>query len=236
MKKLILPSVFALAGLIILISLGTWQLQRHVWKKGLLQQVSEGIKAEAIDYASWKDRISSNDIQEFIKVRFSGILKHEDTVYSYSIRQGRMGLQVFTPVILSDGGSILVNRGFILKEQRKPGNFSDLKDVKNIEGFIRRPETKSFFTPEPSLQKRVWFSIDPKSMRKVINVSGLEDSHYIELFASGVQKKWPIVRNPEDYVKSIPNKHFEYALTWYGLAFALICVFIAFSWSTIRRS
>ncbi len=236
MRKLMLPSVFALIALVILLCLGTWQLQRHEWKKGLLEQVSKGIEAEAIEYGDWKDKVSPGNIQEFVKVRFSGKLKHEEAVYSYTIRGGRMGFLVFTPVVLFDNRSILVNRGFLLKEHRETGSFSDIKELNNIEGFIRLPENKSFFTPVPSLKNRVWFSIDPQSMKKAINIPKLEDSYYIELFTSGVQKKWPIVRNPEDYVKSIPNKHFEYALTWYGLAFALISVFIAFSWSTIRRS
>jgi surfeit locus 1 family protein len=34
---------------------------------------------------------------------------------------------------------------------------------------------------------------------------------------------------------ALPNRHFEYALTWYGLAAALVAVYLAFFASRLRQ-
>ncbi len=236
MRKLLFPTVFALISLAILISLGTWQLQRHSWKKGVLDQISKGIQAKAVSYSDWQESLSGTGIRQFDKVRFSGSFKHEDTVFAHAIRGGRLGFQVFTPLQLSSGQLVFVNRGFIFKKHSETMDLSGITTLTDIEGFIRLPEVKSYFTPEPNLKTRVWYSVDINSMKEAIKSSNVEAGYYIELFSLEEAKKWPIVRNPKDYLTSIPNRHFEYALTWYGLALALICVYMALAWSITRRS
>jgi surfeit locus 1 family protein len=50
-------------------------------------------------------------------------------------------------------------------------------------------------------------------------------SEYIEAEPSGRTAGWPAPRDPQDLLAAIPNRHLEYALTWFGLAAALAVVY-----------
>ena len=43
--RLLLPSLFALAGFIVLLGLGTWQLERKAWKEGLIANLTRQLDA-----------------------------------------------------------------------------------------------------------------------------------------------------------------------------------------------
>ena len=45
-SRLLWPSLFALVMFIVLIGLGTWQLERKTWKEGLIAALAERTSAE----------------------------------------------------------------------------------------------------------------------------------------------------------------------------------------------
>ena len=47
-RPLILPAILTLIGLAVLLSLGTWQLDRREWKLGLIQRIEARAHAEPI--------------------------------------------------------------------------------------------------------------------------------------------------------------------------------------------
>ena len=47
-RRLLLPTLFAIAGLGVLISLGVWQLQRKEWKETLIATLDRQISAKAV--------------------------------------------------------------------------------------------------------------------------------------------------------------------------------------------
>ena len=54
---------------------------------------------------------------------------------------------------------------------------------------------------------------------------GTVTSEYIEAEPSPQAGEWPKARNPRELLSAIPNRHLEYALTWFGLAAALLGVY-----------
>ena len=234
MKKLIFPTILTLVACAILLSLGTWQMRRMEWKQEIIRQATFGIQSKAVDYIDWRTKQTAFD-KQFIKVRFSGQLRHEGTVYVHVIRGGHLGYLVMTPVLMKDGKSAFVNRGFILQTQKNHEKLKTGTDFVQREAFIRLGEKKSYFTPDPALHKRVWFTVDLPSKTQALGASAIDNTHYLELFTVNNQKAWPSLRDPGDYIAAIPNRHFEYMLTWFGLAFSLLCVYLAYARSSLKQ-
>ena len=44
LKKLLFPLIFGLCGLVVLLSLGTWQIQRLAWKNNLIGDIQNSIR------------------------------------------------------------------------------------------------------------------------------------------------------------------------------------------------
>jgi surfeit locus 1 family protein len=64
----------------------------------------------------------------------------------------------------------------------------------------------------------------------MMNAAGLTGpetvtSEYIEAEPSKQASEWPKARDPHALLAAIPNRHLEYALTWFGLAAALLGVY-----------
>ena len=43
MRKLVIPTLAAIAALVVLLNLGFWQLDRLAWKENLIEQVEAGV-------------------------------------------------------------------------------------------------------------------------------------------------------------------------------------------------
>jgi surfeit locus 1 family protein len=241
---LLLPGTLVLAALAVLIGLGTWQLQRKAWKDGIIASLQAGIGRPPIPYVEWlkaaniepdaQSRLVA-DGPEFIRVEATGRFQHEHESYAYTVRDGRAGYAVFTPLGSADGRIVVVNRGFVPQELREAGKRPDTlpAGVVTIRGMTRKPAVPSFFTPAYDATRRISFSgsagLHPQS--------GTEQSPagiYIEAEPAPGTSGWPKPRRPEDLLAIIPNRHLEYALTWFGLASTLIAVFMAFTVGRLR--
>jgi surfeit locus 1 family protein len=111
------PTLFTIPALILLVTLGTWQAQRLVWKLDLIETVERGLKAEPVplpagsfDPADWAYR----------RVTVSGQFDHarEFHLLAHSER-GNFGYHVITPLKRSDApGWVLVSRGWVPTEKK----------------------------------------------------------------------------------------------------------------------
>lgn len=240
MKKIVIPSVLALIGLGILLSLGTWQVQRHEWKQGLLAQIKEGMSKTSVAYESWLGQAEGERLEQFARVTLNGRFLTDQVLYVHSIQGGVLGNLVFVPFQLAEGKVVFVNRGFVPYHLTGQENKVDGEVDVALSGVIRLPETPKAFTPPPEKKRKYWYVADIKDMGDATGIKGLETGHYIEAGVGGggptVKGQWPTQRTPDDLIKSIPNKHFGYAITWFGLAGALLLVFVAYIWSVRRKS
>ena len=86
-------SVAALAGLAVLIGLGTWQLDRRVWKQQILETRAQRVTAPALNYA---DAVAPSDTAldaiEYRPIRLTGQFDDARTLKLLSrTRDGRAG-------------------------------------------------------------------------------------------------------------------------------------------------
>jgi surfeit locus 1 family protein len=231
--------IFTLLILTLLIGLGVWQLQRRTEKHALIAALSERLAAAPEDLppvAQWSALTPAQD--EFRRVRFSAIYESRPDAMVYSsgsaIRDdiSGPGTWAFMPARLPQGESVVVNTGFVqntmqdrAQEDRAVTPLVTGAPVM-LTGYIRFPESAGALTPSENLAKRLWFARDHRSMAQTLGWA--EDGRqiapfYIDLESpvppSGVPKPGPLSVNLKD-------DHLQYAITWFGLAAAVMIAFL----------
>lgn len=80
------------------------------------------------------------------------------------VRDGSQGYNVVTPLVRSDGSTILVDRGFVAKDaiQKKEYNH-ELQEVQ-ILGMLRTSQSRNSFTPDNHPDKGEWYWTDVEAM------------------------------------------------------------------------
>jgi surfeit locus 1 family protein len=228
-KSRLLFAIFAVAALAGLVSLGLWQLERRAWKQDLISRLTVGLSQPPVDYTPPRPNEDAKS-REFKLVRVHGVMHNSKSekmlvptpeTLRGQIRDG-FGYLIYTPLAF-DGGIVFVNRGFV------PASLADalIKNMGDLEqtvtGIIRKPEKPGSFTPRPDPEKRLFYAADIPAMAASAGIAAnkLIDSEYIEADTTPNEGGWPRSRDAHILLAAIPNRHLEYAVTWFGLAAAL---------------
>src|SRR5688572_18648705 len=175
--RLVWPTLAALAGLAVLIGLGTWQLERKRWKEGLLAQIAERVHADPIPLTGRRPRgpgraiLLTNAVNEcpneplttmfevrneeaddgeYTHVAIGGRFLHDKERYLYAPEPRQPGWHVFTPLMEVGGRNIVwINRGFVPDDRKAPETRAEGQVAGDVEvrGLIRVPPRKGLFTP-----------------------------------------------------------------------------------------
>ncbi|MBV9261715.1 MAG: SURF1 family protein, partial [Pseudolabrys sp.] len=127
-RGLLDATVFALAGIAILIGLGVWQLDRKIWKEQLIATTMARLGAVVPGALPSRDRWdqlgSASD--EFRRVAFPAELLNDKEAFVYTSGSALrsdvtgQGYWVFTPARLPGGSVVVVNRGFVPTDHKDP--------------------------------------------------------------------------------------------------------------------
>ena len=234
-----LLSLFALIVFGVLVSLGLWQVERLQWKEALIARIEARIHADpgplpaSADWASLKpldyDYAHVSVTGRFDPAREALIFRGSGKVGQGS---SQPGYWIMTTLLLPDGSSLLVNRGFVPLVNKDAARRPDPQRGREvtITGLLRAPEERNLFTPADDAAKGEWYTRDPLAMAQALGLprpapfSLDEDPHEAApgLPAGGAT------------VFDIPNNHLSYAGTWFGLAGTLAGVFGYFMWRRRR--
>ena len=211
---------------IVLIGLGTWQLERKAWKEGLIAALAERTSAEPVALPA-PERWSafSPESDEFRRVRFPATIASgsEALVYAAgsSVRPDikGVGYWVFAPAELASGAVVVVNRGFLPEDQLDPKTHMPPAGPVDLIGALRWPEPRGWFVPNDDPARNLWFARDPLAMARAKGWGNVAP-FYVELESS----TGPLPRGGR-LTPTLRNEHLQYALTWYGLAVVLAVMF-----------
>jgi surfeit locus 1 family protein len=224
---LLIPAVLAFA---VLIALGTWQLQRKAWKETLISALTERLAAPPgalPPRGAWASLDPARN--EYRRVKFSAVLEHGKEALVYAAASAFRpdvsgpGYWVFTPARLDDNSFVIVNRGFVSEARKEEASRAAGQTTEPIEitGAMRWPEARHWFSPNDDPAHNLWFARDSNAIAAAKGVRPVAPFY--------VEQELPVppggLPQPGKLVVMLRNEHLQYALTWYGLALALVVVF-----------
>ena len=212
MKNKFLFSVFVYFIILVLISLGSWQLYRLNWKLNLITQIKNSLKNNPIE-------LSKVDKKNYLRIKTSGKIDFEKQIYLYNLSDsGKPGFEVINPIIINNE-NYLINRGWISFDQKDQSNINLVNEDKII-GTLKLQSKASIFKPENDVKKNYWFTLDRDDIFKY---TGKKFSKYI-IYLNGDYK----IPKPKVITANISNNHKKYAITWFSMAISILLIYLYF--------
>jgi surfeit locus 1 family protein len=209
---------------VILVGLGTWQVQRLHWKEALLATIAERTRAEPLSLRDVELKFGETGDIEYIPVVATGEFLHDAERHFFATWQGQSGYYVYTPLRLETGRVVFVNRGFVPFDKKNPATRQQgqVTGPQTVTGLARKPlpDKPSVMLPDNDPDKNIFYW---KDLRAMAILSGLDvDSGVLPFFIDADAKPNPggLPRGGVTII-DLPNNHLQYAITWYGLAAAL---------------
>jgi surfeit locus 1 family protein len=231
-RSLLWPTLMTLVALPILIGLGTWQLRRKAWKEGLIAAMEQGRMAPPISLDAALDLARDPAAVQYRRVRVTGRFHNDLERYFYDPDPtAGPGFDVTTPLVAEDGAIVWVNRGYVPEALRDPmtRTAGEPDGTVTATGFARLDTTKPAFVPPNEPNKNLWFWRDVPALTASAFPEAAKPKVAPFILDAEAEPKnpggWP---RGGTTVLELPNRHLEYALTWYGLAAALIAVYATF--------
>lgn len=217
MTRIAIPLLFGLIGAAILVWLGTWQMQRLDWKRGILTEIETQIVGDPAPLPVTGDP----DTDKYQPVRLVGTVEPDELYVLVSQKRIGAGYLVISPFVTDDGRRILLDRGFIPVEARTTSRSAG--PVK-VTGNLHWPDDRTSSTPENDITGNTWFARDIDAMAEVLNTEPLL------VIARNMSPPDPGVTPLPVDTSGIPNDHLQYAITWYSLAVVWLVMTATFLW------
>lgn len=211
------------AAFAILVALGTWQLHRLTWKRGILERIAAAEAGPPVPLGA--------SPAPFTKVFAEGTYRAGASVlYGSDVRDTaagpRLGAFLVTPLARNGMPDVLVQRGWVPTDPVPPDTAAGRVSV---EGYVRGGDSGGWFSAPDDPDHRRFYTLNPRAIAAAVGVTDPAD---IILVAIGPAGAPPI---PAETLPRPPNDHLGYALTWYGLA-ACVVVVSALSLRSHRRT
>lgn len=225
-----IPTLVVLCLLPILVALGFWQLDRAEQKRAFLEQQKQGRAAPAM-------RLTGAEPIDGKPLRYKAVMAsgHYDGAHQIlidnQVAAGKAGYFVLTPFILASGNTaVLVNRGWLPAnpDRKKLPDVAMQRPPEEIAGRINQFPSVGIKLSGADQPSAGWPAVVQIADAAILSAR-LGYSLYpfmIELDSSapeGYRREWLDVKVMP------PEQHVAYALQWFGLAIALVVLFVWFS-------
>ena len=203
---------------LILISLGNWQLQRLREKEIFITTIEENIKKPPIKTTKAEIKIGF-----YSKIELTGHFLDNQNIFLYGRRSAypeKDGYYFLSPFKDNFGDIYLVSRAWLPQSAKKNASSFLSNKEETIIAFVMKGEEKRFFMPNNDVENNVWFTLDLEEARQKLGIT--KNDFYLMQIGSLSLPEGAIALT-STYLNVIRNDHLEYAITWYSLA-ALLCI------------
>ena len=219
-------TVAAVLVFAVLAGLGTWQLDRRIWKQQLLGTRVQRINAPVMTFSETEAAADSAlERLEYRPIRLAGRFDQRRTLKLLSrTRDGHPGFHIITPLVTDAANRVvLVDRGWV-----PVGADADLLPAPGghvaVDGYVRRFETPGRFTPDNEPATGAWFYLDRDQMASALKLDAVAP-FYVQRAPSVPPDGYPAGGVPDIALR---NPHLQYAMTWYALAVVLLVIYVVF--------
>ncbi len=226
LRRLLWPGVMALAMVAVLLGLGTWQVRRLAWKQGVLADIA---RAEA----AAPTPLGPGQPPPFAKVAVTGRLRADlAALYGSDVRDTpegpTLGAFLIEPLVRADGPPVLVERGWVPETRGRP--LAEPGQDVTVTGYVHPAETPGWFSASDDPAGRRFFTLDPAAIGSALDLPRIAPFVLVAL-GPAPPEGYP---DPAKHLPRPPNDHLQYAITWYGLAAALVVIFAVWSRKVLR--
>ena len=119
LKNKFLFSVFVWFIILVLVSLGSWQIYRLNWKLDLINQIENSLKNDPVE-------LTQTNKKNYLRIKTSGQIDFDNQIYLYNLNEkGKPGFEVVNPILI-ENENFLINRGWI------PFDKKDLPEINPV--------------------------------------------------------------------------------------------------------
>ena len=173
---------------------------------------------------------------EYMHVTATGRFLHDKERYLYAPAPSGLAWHVYTPLEIGPGLVVWINRGMVPDASKAPASRAagQVEGATEVRGVVRLAPVRTFFAPDNDVEGNLWYWPDIPAMTASAFPNG--SAKALPIFVEADADPAPPGGLPRGGVTRIalPNRHLEYALTWYGLAATLLGVYSAFAISRLR--
>lgn len=219
-------TLFTAPCLALLIGLGVWQVQRLQWKEGLIDQADAAAKMAP---APISDVLTASN-PEFRKALIvCPGLPTAPFMELQSIVDGEAGVRLISACRAPDQARpFLIDRGFLPDTvTARPRVIESTLPLSLLVELRRTPKAGGGMTPAATATH--FYARDSAAMAGALGVSGASEFTLFALSSSNPELPGLVASAPPP---AFANNHLGYAMTWFGLAIALIGFYVAM----VRRS
>jgi surfeit locus 1 family protein len=218
-----------LVAFLVLIALGVWQVQRLHWKEGLLATIDQRMHSAPLPLSDVEQKFAETGDVDYMRVKATGTFFHGGERHFFTTWDGKPGFNVYTPLRLEDGRFVLVNRGFVPYDSKDPAKRPEgqISGEVTVTGLARNPlpQKPSIMLPDNEPAKNLFYWKDRDTMAASAGLPAGYSLVPIFIDADDTPNPGGLPIGGVTIV-SLPNNHFQYALTWFGLAAALAVVLV----------
>ena len=235
-RRFLVLIILAAAAFAVLVSLGVWQVARLQWKEALVARVEARVDGESVP-APGPDAWPALDLteDEYLPVTLVGHFVNDKEIHVvFTLTEpkgplGGLGYMVMTPFETDGGWIVYVNRGFVPRDRKDAGTRREgqIEGETTVTGLLRAPHQSAWFAPGDDPDRNEWFSRDPRAFAQASGLPLEGVAPYIVDARADPAPPGGIPQGGETPI-TFPNNHLQYALTWFGLAAALVAVLVAY--------
>jgi len=231
-KPGILPSIATALGILLLVSMGNWQLRRAEEKRAMQHALEAQLQVPALRLL----RMPADPLAlRYRRVEITGSLDGAHQVLlDNQVYQGRAGYQVYTPMQVEGGDvHVLIARGWI----EQGASRAQLPEVTvptqavSLHGRLNLPPAGGIQLGEEVVSSewpRVLARVDFPYLEQALGYPLLPMVVQLDADAPhGYTRDWPLYESGMG-----PERHQGYAVQWYGLGAALLIIYLA---ANVRR-
>ncbi len=201
-----------------LCGLGVWQLCRLQWKEGLIADLARTEAMPAVPVATVLGRPRASWRSVTLP---ACTIEPARVINMHSEMDGTPGYRALAACPLAGGQDLLVDLGFSIN-RLNPSAPVDIAPV----GRLRPADKPGAMSPVNSAATGEWYTRDIPDLAAAWRAP-LRPDYFLVLDLRASRLDLPGLQQGA-VTAPLPNRHLEYALTWFSLALILLGIFVAF--------